>query len=166
MSFLKQVTWNGQLYSSGWIPSAGGDIAVREPATGRELARIGIATPADVASAAQKAAVAQPAWAAPPHTERSAILRRAAGLWESNAAEIEDWVIRESGKIGPAAQFETQVSVQEIYEAATPPSRPYGDLLPSEQTERDFSDFQAALPRKAQRLTPLTYEMHLRAFVR
>jgi acyl-CoA reductase-like NAD-dependent aldehyde dehydrogenase len=68
------------------------------------------------------------------------ILRRAAGLWEANAAEIEDWVIRESGKIGPAAQFETHVAVQEIYEAATLPSRPSGELLPSEQPRLSFAE--------------------------
>src|SRR5215469_17265522 len=103
MSFLKEETWTGQVYSGGWIGTEGGDMPVREPATGRELGRIGVATPAVVASAAHKAATAQPAWAALPHTDRSALLRRAAELWVANAAEIEDWVIRESGKIGPAA---------------------------------------------------------------
>ena len=140
MSFLKQETWTGQVYSGGWITPEDGDIPVREPATGRELARIGIATSAHVAEAAQKAASAQPAWAATPHTERSAVLRRAASLWEANSTEIEDWVIRESGKIGPAAQFETHVAVQEIYEAATLPSRPYGELLPSEQPRLSFAE--------------------------
>ena len=76
--------------------------------------------------AVKLAAAAQPAWAALPHTERSAILRRAADIWLANAAEIEDWVIRESGKIGGAAAFETHNSTQEIYEAATLPGRPYG----------------------------------------
>jgi benzaldehyde dehydrogenase (NAD) len=140
MSFLKEETWNGQVYSGGWVTPEGGDAAVIEPATGRELGRIGIAGQGDVTRAVAKAAAAQPAWAALPHTERSAILRRAAGLWEENAAEIEDWVIRESGKIGPAAQFETHVCVQEIYEATTLPSRPYGELLPSEQPRLSFAE--------------------------
>src|SRR5215472_5937562 len=140
MSFLKEETWTGQLYSGGWIASEGGDMPVMEPASGRELGRVGLATSGVVASAAQQAASAQLAWAARPHTERSAILRRAAGLWEANAAEIEDWVIRESGKIGPAAQFETHVTVQEILEAATLPSRPCGELLPSEQPRLSFAE--------------------------
>src|ERR1700730_13295719 len=114
MTFLKDETWHGQVYSSGWITPEGGTAAVIEPATGNELGRIGIAAPADVTRAVEKASEAQRAWAAAPHTERSAVLRRAALLWEENAAEIEGWVIRESGKIGPAAQFETHVSVQEI----------------------------------------------------
>jgi len=140
MTFLKEETWRGQVYSGGWITPEGGDAAVVEPATGHELGRVGIAKPADVTRAVKKAAAAQPDWAARPHTERSAILRRAAQLWEENAAEIEGWVIRESGKIGPAAQFETHVSVQEIYEAATLPSRPYGELLPSEQPRLSFAE--------------------------
>jgi benzaldehyde dehydrogenase (NAD) len=140
MSFLKEETWNGQVYSGGWITPEGGDAAVIEPATGRELGRIGVATPADVTRAVRQAAAAQPAWAALPHTERAAVLRRAAILWEENAAEIEGWVIRESGKIGPAAQFETHVSVQEIYQSATLPSRPYGELLPSEQPRLSFAE--------------------------
>src|ERR1700722_2241952 len=140
MTFLKDETWNGHVFAGGWITPEGGDAAVIEPATGRELARVGIATPADVTRAVKQASEAQPAWAAMPHTERSAILRRAAQLWEENAAEIEGWVIRESGKVGPAAQFETHVSVQEIYQAATLPARPYGELLPSGQPRLSFAE--------------------------
>jgi benzaldehyde dehydrogenase (NAD) len=140
MTFLKDETWSGQVYSGGWITPEGGDAAVIEPATGNDLGRIGIAVPGDVTRAVKQAAAAQPAWAAVPHTGRAAILRRAAQLWEENAAEIEGWVIRESGKIGPAAQFETHVSVQEIYQAATLPSQPYGQLLPSEGPRLSFAE--------------------------
>ena len=140
MIFLKEETWGGQVYSGGWITPEGGDAAVIEPATGHELGRIGIATPADVTRAVRKAGEAQRAWAATPHTERSAVLRRAALLWEENAAEIEGWVIRETGKIGPAAQFETHVSVQEVYQSAGLPSRPYGELLPSEKPRLSFAE--------------------------
>src|SRR5580700_7592414 len=140
MTFLKEETWGGQVYSNGWITPEGGTAAVIEPATGHELGRVGIATSADITRAVKRASEAQRAWAATPHTERSAIMRRAALLWEENAAEIEGWVIRESGKIGPAAQFETHVSVQEIYEAAALPSRPYGELLPSEKPRLSFAE--------------------------
>ncbi len=93
-----------------------------------------------MAASAARAAAAQPAWAATPHSARSAILRKAADLWLENAAEIEDWVVRESGKIPPAAQFETHNSTGEIYEAATLPSRPYGELLPSEQPRLSYAE--------------------------
>jgi benzaldehyde dehydrogenase (NAD) len=140
MAFLDESTWRGKVYSGGWVSSSGGEAAVTEPATGAELGRAGIAGPADIASAAQRAAAAQPAWAALPHTERSAILRRAADIWLANAAEIEQWSIREGGKVPPAAQFETHVATGEVYEAATLPSRPYGELIPSEQPRLSFAE--------------------------
>jgi len=140
MALMDEAVWRGKIYSDGWISGEGGDAAVIEPATGEELGRTGIAGPADVARAAQRAAAAQPAWAATPHTERSAILRRAADIWLANAADIEWWGIRESGKIPPAMGFETHVATNEIYEAATLPSRAYGELLPSEQPRLSFAE--------------------------
>jgi benzaldehyde dehydrogenase (NAD) len=140
VTFLDEAIWRGRVYSGGWVAAAGGDAAVTEPATGAEIGRTGLAAPSDISSAAQRAAAAQPAWAATPHTERAAVLRRAAEVWLANAAEIEDWNIRESGKIPPAAQFETHVATGEIFEAATLPSRPYGELLPSEQPRLSFAE--------------------------
>ena len=140
MTFLDEAIWRGRVYSGGWVAAAGGDAAVTEPATGAEIGRTGLAGPSDITSAAQRAAAAQPAWAAAPHTERAAVLRRAAEVWLANAAEIEDWNIRESGKIPPAAEFETHVATGEIFEAATLPSRPYGELLPSEQPRLSFAE--------------------------
>ncbi len=140
MTFLDEAIWRGRVYSGGWVAAGGGDAAVTEPATGAEIGRTGLAAPSDVSSAAQRAAAAQPAWAALPHTERAAVLRRAADVWLANAAEIEDWNVRESGKIRPAAQFETHVATGEIFEAATLPSRPYGELLPSEQPRLSFAE--------------------------
>jgi benzaldehyde dehydrogenase (NAD) len=138
MTFLSDEAWRGRVYSGGWLTASGGDAAVIEPATGAELGRTGIGGPADIASAARQAAAAQRDWAARPHSERSALLRKAADIWLANAAEIEQWAIRESGKIGPAAQFETHLVTSELYEAATLPSRPYGELIPSENPRLSF----------------------------
>ena len=140
MVFLDELAWRGKVYLNGWEPGSGGDAAVIEPATGEEIGWIGLATPADVAKAAAIAVAAQPDWAARPHTERSALLRRAAQVWLDHADEIEGWGIREGGKIPPAMQFETHVATQEIYEAATLPSRAYGELLPSEQPRLSFAE--------------------------
>src|SRR5689334_11693699 len=140
MAFLDESTWRGKVFSGGWRAAAGGQAPVIEPATGAELGRTGIASPADVAAATAAAAAAQPGWAATPHTERAALLRRAGDIWKANAAEIEQWNIRESGKIPPAAQFETHVATEEVYEAATLPSRPYGELLPSESPHLSFAE--------------------------
>jgi len=59
MTFLNDEAWQGKAYSGGWITSDGGDTAVIEPATGRELGRIGLATPDDVTRAVKLAAAAQ-----------------------------------------------------------------------------------------------------------
>ena len=138
MALLDDEIWRGRVYSGGWVTASGGDAAVTEPATGAELGRTGIGLPADMTAAARQAAAAQQDWAARPHAERSALMRKAADIWLANAAEIEQWNIRESGKIGPAAQFETHLVTSELFEAATLPSRPYGDLIPSESPRLSF----------------------------
>jgi benzaldehyde dehydrogenase (NAD) len=140
VTLLDHTSWQGRLFSDGWSEPGGGHAAVVEPATGAELGQVGIASPADVRVAAAAAAAAQPAWAATPYTQRAAILRKAGEIWLANAAEIEDWSVREGGKIPPAAQFETHVATEEIFEAATLPSRPYGELLPSEQPHLSFAE--------------------------
>ena len=140
MALMDESAWRGRIFLGGWAAGGSGDAPVIEPATGQEIGRVGMAAPADVARAAQVAAAAQAGWAARRHTERSAILRKAADLWLASAAEIEPWGIRENGKIPPAMQFETHVATEEIYQAATLPSRPCGELLPSEQPRLSFAE--------------------------
>src|SRR5215469_13215955 len=138
VSLLDSSIWQGKAFSSGWREAGGGTAPVVEPATGNQLGTVGVAAPGDVASASAAAAAAQQAWAATPYTQRAAILRKAGDIWLAHAAEIEDWNVRESGKIPPAAQFETHVATEEVFEASTLPGRPYGDLLPSEQPHLSF----------------------------
>jgi benzaldehyde dehydrogenase (NAD) len=139
MALMDTEAWQGAIYSNGWIKTRS-QAAVTDKATGKEIGSIGIATPDDVRKAAQTAKNAQAAWAATPHTARSAILRKAADIWLANAEDIEWWGIRESGKIPGAMGFETHNSTEEIYEAATLPSRAYGELLPSEQPRLSFAE--------------------------
>jgi benzaldehyde dehydrogenase (NAD) len=140
VTFLDESAWRGKIFLGGWTAGGDGDIAVTEPATGEEIGRIGAADAGDVAAAAAQAAAAQPAWAATPHSQRAAILRQAAEVWLANAAEIEAFAVRETGKIPPAAQFETHVATGEIFEAATLPGRPYGELLPSESPRLSYAE--------------------------
>ncbi|MEV6300130.1 benzaldehyde dehydrogenase [Actinoplanes sp. NPDC051861] len=131
---LDEKIWTGNIYIGGeWRPGRGGAYDVVEPATGEVLGRIGRAGAEDVDEAARSAAEAQKAWAATPHPARSAVLRRAAQLWGEYAAEISGWNVREVGAIPPMAGFALHVAEQECYEAASLPSRPYGELLPSEE---------------------------------
>ena len=133
MSLLDTSLWDGQVFSSGWREASGGARPVVEPATGKQLATVGLADASDIARAAETAHRAQPGWAATDFQERAAILRRAGELIEANAEEIQWWIIREAGSVPAKAGLETHVAAQECFEAAALPSRPYGQLLPSEQ---------------------------------
>ena len=133
MSLLDTAVWDGQVYSSGWRDAKGGTRPVVEPATGKQLATIGVASAADVADACAAAKSAQPGWAAVGFQERAAVLRRAGEIVEANADEIHWWIVREAGSVLPKAQLETHVAAQECFEAAALPSHPYGELLRSEQ---------------------------------
>ncbi|MGH1564514.1 benzaldehyde dehydrogenase [Mumia sp. DW29H23] len=132
---LDASVWSGRIYLGGeWVEPAGGETyPVVEPATGEELGRIGKAGPADVRTAAQHATEAQRAWAALPHTERAAVLRRAGDLWNAHADEVMGWNVREVGAVPGMAGFALGVAAQECYEAATLPSYPHGQVLASEQ---------------------------------
>jgi benzaldehyde dehydrogenase (NAD) len=132
--FLSEETWTNRIFLGGaWVPGSGGSIDVVEPATGSTLGQVGLATADDVAKAAESAAEAQREWAATPHQQRAAVLRSAAALWTKYAEEISWWNVREVGAIPPMAGFAIHVAEQECYEAAGLPSRPYGQLLASEE---------------------------------
>ena len=133
MTLLAESTWTGKIFSSGWVDGAGGTYDVAEPATGGTLGRLGAAAPHDVTRAAAGAAEAQRAWAALPHTERAAVLRRAGRLFEEHAEEIQGWLVREAGSIPPKTQLETHVAAQECFEASSLPSHPLGRILASEE---------------------------------
>jgi benzaldehyde dehydrogenase (NAD) len=127
---LEDRQWEGALWTDGaWRPAAGGTRDALEPATGKVLGQVGMARREDVSAAAGGASAAQAAWAATPHHERARVLRRAGDLLHENAAELEEWLVREAGSIRPKAAFEIAVSAGECYEAAALPSHPYGELL-------------------------------------
>ena len=139
MSLLEAGTWQGKIYSNGWIPGSGGEYPIKEPATGGNLGTLGAATPKDVTSAGQKAAEAQKGWAAASYEERAAVLRKAGDLWTQHADEVSGWIIRETGSIPPKAGFELHMASAECYEASALPSQPYGQLLRSAQPRLSLS---------------------------
>ena len=131
MSLLDESVWQGKLFESGWRSGAGGERPVVSPGSGAGLGRVGVASPEDVELATTAAADAQRTWAAMPYDERAAIMRRAGDLWLTHRAEIEGWLVRETGSIPPKAAVETMTAAQECYEAASLASSPYGELLQS-----------------------------------
>ncbi|MFF5701305.1 aldehyde dehydrogenase family protein [Streptomyces sp. NPDC012794] len=117
----------------------GGTGPVVEPATGRTLATVDLAAPADVAEAALRARAAQRDWERATHLERAAVLRRAGDLFAAHADELREWLVRESGSIPGKADFELHVAAQECYEAAALASRPAGQVLQSEAPRLSFT---------------------------
>lgn len=129
---IDETATEGKIYLDGaWVPGGGGTAASIAPATGETIATVGLASPDDVARAAESAARAQKEWAATPHPVRAAVLRRAGQLWEQHADEIMGWNIREVGAIPPLAGFALHVTAEECYEASALPSAPLGSILSS-----------------------------------
>jgi len=103
----------------------------RDPWTGELLFESRSANAADVDEAYRAAKAAQPAWAARPYPERSAVLLRAAQILVERKAEIVEWIVRESGGTQIKAGLEWQLVHGGILEAASYPGRIFGQILPS-----------------------------------
>lgn len=123
-------------FLASWQPGSGEPYEVREPATGLALLTLNRSTVEDVRQAAERAAKAQAAWAETNYQERAAILRRAADIYERHRAEFGTWTQRETGAHRNKMHHEQNFTAQEILNAATLPSQPYGSLLPSAQPGR------------------------------
>ena len=139
MTLLDADTWTGKIFIDGWTDGGGGTAPAIEPATGDTLGEYGVASVDDVRRAAGVAAAAQAEWAARKPEERAAVLRRAGALFEEHAAEIEDWIVRESGGIPPKAGLETHIAAGECYEAAGLPGHPAGEVLTTNEDRWSFA---------------------------
>src|SRR6476620_3161766 len=139
MSLLDSALWEGKIYLNGWRTGGGGTGTSVEPATGETLGSYGVASVADVREAATAAAKAQKEWAARNPEDRAAVLRRAGQLWEEHGAEIQAWIVRESGGIPPKAGLETHIAANECYDASALPSLPAGDVLTSNESRWSFA---------------------------
>lgn len=140
MNFLDASNWQERIFSGGWIKGSGEPYDSTEPATGKTLGRVGLATPADLSRAVQQAVTVQREWAALPYIERAQVLRRAARVFEERHAEIAEWIVRESGAVGAFADFQTSNgAAEECYEAAALAAAPYGEVLRSVDSRLSFS---------------------------
>jgi succinate-semialdehyde dehydrogenase/glutarate-semialdehyde dehydrogenase len=92
-----------------WQPAENGaTFAVEDPSTGKELARVADATPADGLRALDAAAKAQAGWAAVPPRERGDILRRAYELLVERQEDLALLMTLEMGK--PLGEARGEVS--------------------------------------------------------
>src|SRR5271157_3705640 len=114
------ATENRLLNEDAWRGNAmaGGTADVLEKATGKRLTTVGVAGAADVAASAQVAFEAQATWAAMPYETRANVFRKAARIVEENAAEFSDWIVRETGAVGPKADVELHMAVGILHQSA------------------------------------------------
>ncbi len=122
-----------QLFIGGqWLGAEGRETrAVLNPATGLEIARIPAAAAQDLERAAQVAQAAFAEWKKYSPLDRSAILRRFAGLLRSNEASIAKAITLDAGKPLPEALAEVRSSADHVDWHAEEGRRIYGRIIPA-----------------------------------
>jgi phenylacetaldehyde dehydrogenase len=105
------------------VSAADGTTEIKDPATGEVIGRHTYGTPAGVTAAVDRAAAAQPSWAALSDEERVGYLNRAADNIEAHAEELAYAVVREQGKTiaGIGARYEIQGCVGWLRATAATP---------------------------------------------
>jgi benzaldehyde dehydrogenase (NAD) len=130
-NFLDTARWSGKIFLGKWTEPVSGSFAVVEPATGEDLARVGMSSPADVGAAVARAKAAQPGWAAMGHRQRMALLSRVADLLEGAAEELVPMIVRETGSLIPKAELEIRETAALFRHAAGMLVEDSGIMLPS-----------------------------------
>lgn len=121
-----------QLYIGGWREGTSERVLeTRNPFDNALIGTMRQASQADVDAAYRAAEEAQPAWAALPPAERSAVLNRAADYLQAHADEIAELLTVESGSTAAKAGVEIQLVINATREAATFPTRVHGRISPS-----------------------------------
>lgn len=128
---LNPSQWKGKLFAGQWLAAQGGNLTVREPATGEMLAEVGQANAADAEQAIMAAVAAQRAWAKVEPRRRAAVFRRAAALLQEHFDELAMWVVRETGGILPKGQLEIREAIELFNMAAAMQHESQGSVLPS-----------------------------------
>ena len=95
------------LINGKWCSSSD-TLAVRNPFTATEIARVPLASPDQILAALASASAAQPACTTLPAHKKSQILNKIAALITSRSAEFRDLIIAEAGKPFSLAELEVQ----------------------------------------------------------
>ncbi|WP_327187128.1 aldehyde dehydrogenase family protein [Streptomyces sp. NBC_01334] len=121
--------WAGRIYSGGWRDSEGGTQQVIEPATGRTLAEVGVASPADVARAGARAGAAAGDWAAATPSRRIELLLRVSATLREHSATVREWIVRESAGVPAKGDYEIAAALAQLTHAVALASLPQGEVL-------------------------------------
>ncbi|MDP1878273.1 MAG: NAD-dependent succinate-semialdehyde dehydrogenase [Actinomycetota bacterium] len=127
----------GNFIAGEWqLPGASGTFPVHNPATGAVVAEVASATADDVRRAIDGAEAVQPAWAAMPAIERSAIIRRAAAIMVDRIDELASLLVQEQGKPLAQAKGEIMYGVGFLDWFAEEGRRAYGMTIPASVSEK------------------------------
>ena len=120
-----------------WQPSEDGrTIEVVNPATGQAIGHVPNMSDQAVARAIEAASRAWPAWRRLPAHERSALLRRWAGLIVQHQNDLARLMTLECGKPLAESRGEVVYAASFIEWFAEEGRRVYGDVIPAHQTDR------------------------------
>ena len=124
---------NTQLFIDGqWQDAADGrSLAVHNPATGAEIGRVAHASKADLDKALAAAQKGFETWRDMLPSERSKIMRKAAGFMRERAGDIAHLLTQENGKPLAEAKGEAMAAADIIEWFAEEGFRVYGRIVPS-----------------------------------
>ncbi|MEZ2127156.1 MULTISPECIES: NAD-dependent succinate-semialdehyde dehydrogenase [unclassified Sinorhizobium] len=131
--FLRDVGYIDGAWTAG---NATKTFDVVNPATGEVLASLPDMGADETRVAIDAAYAAQPAWAARPAKERSAILRKWADLMVANADDLGAILTAEMGKPFPEARGEILYAAAYIEWFAEEAKRIYGETIPAATTDK------------------------------
>ncbi len=137
ISLLDPALLRTQAFLGGkWSDAdSGSTFAVRDPASGEELARVSRCGEADTRRAIEAAAAAQPAWRAQPAQQRAAVLRRFFDLVREHADDLAMLITREQGKPLSEARGEIAYSAGFLEWFAEEARRVYGETIPAPRAD-------------------------------
>lgn len=120
---------NGKLAVNGSDTSDNETAEVTDKATGEVLAKVALASPADIDIAGQSALAAAKLWAKSAPQQRATILRRAGEVLVQYQDEVVYWIVRESGSTRLKAASEVRVSKEYLDHAANLAELPGSNVL-------------------------------------
>ena len=141
-SVLESKKWSGKFFNGDWV-TASNSQDVLEPATGKVLSQVGIATADEVYSACQKAQQAQQEWLKVPPREKAALFHKAANFIQEHFDELALYIARETGGIIPKGQHEVKEAILILQLAANMTLEPNGLTLPSVQERMSYATRKA-----------------------
>ena len=128
---MDEAVWRDRVFTGAWTSAQGGTLDVHEPASGAVLTRVGLATPADVATAGAAAAQAQQEWGQLPAPARAEVFHRAADLVRQHGEDIKSWMVKETGSIPPKIDVELKMAEGILRQSAGMLGEAQGLVLPT-----------------------------------